>query len=83
MKSSIILCALLIAGHLAAQPLKPLDPKTAHTKYEFALRADRAPFRFQVAIDGEGAVTGVAVYRRGQSDAFQTLSTRKDDINDS
>src|SRR5436190_12658829 len=66
-----------------AQPAngpKPLDPKDARAVYTFAVRPGADPFSFRVRFDEPGVVSGVAVFRDGESKPFQLLPSCRTDI---
>jgi hypothetical protein len=68
---------------LASQgPMKPLDPAKAKTRYSFAVRSGEDPLRFEVQVNSSSTITGVEVFRSGQSDPFQVLPAckRNDDL---
>jgi len=65
--------ALLLLFSAAAQDrVKPLDPEKGRTKYSFPIVPGGKPFRFQVQLDKEGNVTGVDVFREGDTAPFQS-----------
>jgi hypothetical protein len=66
----------------AQQPVKPLDPAKAKTRYSFPLRSGEEPLRLEVQVNQSSTVTGVEVFRFGQSEPFQVLPAckRKDDL---
>jgi hypothetical protein len=73
------LCALLVCVFLGlrvqaqqddAKPLKPNDPRL---NFSFAVSPGAKPLRFHVNLNMAGTITGVSVYRNGQSVPFQTL----------
>jgi hypothetical protein len=69
----VILAIALSSAALAQNELKPLDPNKARANYSFAVRPGVEPFRFQVNLDKRSTITGVSVFRKGQSGAVQTL----------
>lgn len=62
---------------LAQERLKPLDSSKAKTNYSFPLKAGSVPFHFMVQLDGTSTITGVQVFRPGDSAPFQTLPACK------
>lgn len=67
------LTAIAFAMSSAQVPLKTLDRDKAHTEYSFAIRPGSKPFSFRVELDQTMTVTGVLVFREGESAPFQTL----------
>jgi len=65
---------------LAQEKLKPLDPNRARATYSFPIQPGAKPFRFKVELDQASTVTGVSVFRDGDSSPFQTLPACKDAI---
>jgi hypothetical protein len=57
-----------------------LDPSKARTNYSFPVRPGRQAFRFQVQLDNSMTITGVSVFRQGDSTPFQLLAACKDDL---
>jgi hypothetical protein len=72
-----------VCGHIAAQEgPKPLDPSEARTTYVFPVHPGARPFRFKVELDQASTVSGVSVFREGDSSPFQTLPACKDAISE-
>lgn len=69
----VLLCLVLTAGVRAQDKLKPLDPNKAKTSYSFPVHSGAPAWRFQVELDPTSAITGVSVFRQGDSKPFQTL----------
>lgn len=66
--------ALALALVLYAQvPIKPLDPAKAHTDYSFPLQPGGKHFHFHVELDQTMTVTGLSIFRDGESAPFQKL----------
>jgi len=65
---------------VAQERLKPLDPNRARATYLFPIQPGAKPFRFKVELDQASTVTGVSVFRDGDSSPFQTLPACKDAI---
>ena len=61
---------------------KPLNPENARLNYFFSVRPGEKPFRFKVNLDKTLTVTGVSVFRDGDSSPFQTLSACNSDLKD-
>jgi hypothetical protein len=64
---------------IAAQDFPPHDPRLlapdkAKTSYSFPVRPGGKEFRFKVQLDDASMVTGVSVFREGESSPFQTLA---------
>ena len=77
------LVAALFGKESAAQErIKPLEPGKAKTSYSFPIHGASTPFRFDVQLDTASTITGVQVFRPGDSSPFQTLPAckRKDDL---
>lgn len=84
MRCKLILCCVFIAAIIsksavAQEKLKPLDPTKARTTYTFPILSGAQPFRFQVQLDKASTITGVSVFRSGDSAPFQTLAACKGD----
>lgn len=63
---------------VAREQPKPLDPNKARATYLFPIQPGAKPFRFKVELDQASTVTGVSVFRDGDSSPFQTLPACKD-----
>jgi hypothetical protein len=61
---------------------RPLNPDNARLNYFFPVRPGEKPFRFKVNLDKTLTVTGVSVFRDGESSPFQTLSACDSDLKD-
>ena len=73
-KVGALLVVIALTTTIAGQDLrKPLDPAKARINYSFAVRPGAEPFRFQVQVDKTSTITGVSVFRSGQSSPFQVL----------
>jgi len=59
----------------AQDKAKPLDPNDPRTTFSFPIHPGWKPFRFKVELDKTGTVTGVSIFRAGESTLFQTLPT--------
>jgi hypothetical protein len=67
-----------IHNHASAQEkLKPLDPNKYRINYSFPIHPGGKPFRFKIELDKKSTVTGVSVFREGESTPFQTLQECK------
>jgi hypothetical protein len=78
---ALLLSVLALSTRVAAQDrLKPLDPSKARTTYSFPVLPGGKPFRFKVELDQTSTVTGVSVFREGDTSPFQTLPACKDAI---
>ena len=88
----LILVMLFASGeryHAVAQQagpgqgkLKPLNPENARLNYFFSVRPGEKLFRFKVNLDKTLTVTGVSVFRDGDSSPFQTLSACNSELKD-
>ncbi len=61
---------------------KPLDPDDPRLTFSFPVHEDWKPFRFKVELNRTGMVTGVQVFREGESKPFQTLSADGGDLSE-
>src|SRR5215510_7433736 len=78
--SVVVVVAASAFGTSAFQErLRPLDPSKAKTSYSFPLKAGSAPFHFTVSLDSASTITGVQVFRPGESIPFQILPACKSD----
>jgi hypothetical protein len=68
-----IVGALLSCIAFAQAQVKPFDPAKGHVKYSFPIRAGGRPYGFEVRLDQAGIIKGLAVYRPGETTAFQVL----------
>jgi hypothetical protein len=57
----------------AQEKAKPLDPNDPRTTFSFPIHPGWKSFRFKVELDKIGTVTGVSVFRPGESTPFQAL----------
>jgi hypothetical protein len=75
----VVVVVTVSAGRVsvAQDRRKPLDPSKAKASYSFPLHAGSAPFHFTVLLDGTSTVTGVQVFRPGESVPFQTIPACK------
>ncbi len=74
----ILWAAAVLSGAVGQAQLKPLDPNNARISYSFSLRAGMKPFRFQVQLDKNSTITGVAVFSQADSIPFETLPACED-----
>jgi hypothetical protein len=58
---------------VAQDEAKPLNPNDPRLTFSFPIKKSEAPFQFKVNLDKTGTITGVSVFRSGQSQPFQTL----------
>lgn len=73
--------AMFMMGALAQNnPPKPLDPSKARTDYSFSIRPGMEPFRFHVDLNKRMVITGVSIFRPGESSPFQVLPACEEDL---
>jgi hypothetical protein len=52
---------------------KPLDPNDPRLTFSFPIHPGTKPLRFKVELNQTGNITGISVFRSGDSHALQTL----------
>jgi len=73
----VVVMASACGMSVAQERLKPLDPSKAKTSYSFPIKAGSPPFHFTVLLDLTSTITGIQVFRQGDSAQFQTLPACK------